>query len=410
MDIASSALVMTACLLMEAFFSGSEIAVVSADPMRLRVRAAHGSRGARLALRMLERPEWLLATTLVGTNIAVVTNTTVATALAIDLFGDGASWIAVLVVAPLIWVFGEIVPKSVFQQRADSITPRVIFGLFAASFVFWPILVVFTALTRVFTRLVGGTRRNLFRLRDELRTMMQMSPTEGDILPSEQDMIRRLFDFGETTAEQVMRPWLEVKAISEDALCSEATEAATASGHLRLPVYRERVDRVVGLLYTLDLLGVEPDDSIRDLVRPVDYVPRARSIRDLLLDLRRAKPDMSVVVDPAGGAQGIVTMRDIIEEVVDPIVDEFDVATASKPLIEALDEQDYRVSARVEMDELEEATGLELPHGRYVTLAGYLLERIGDIPAKGETVTFDEIRFTIERATPRSIETVRIRW
>ena len=121
--------IMLACLLLEGFFSGSEIGVVSADRVRLRHDAAKGSRGARLALAMLNKPEWLLSTTLVGTNISVVTNTTMATALMMELFGETGGWLAVVLVAPLIWVFGEIVPKSVFQQRADIYTPRVIFLL-----------------------------------------------------------------------------------------------------------------------------------------------------------------------------------------------------------------------------------------------------------------------------------------
>ncbi|MDJ0976058.1 MAG: hemolysin family protein [Planctomycetota bacterium] len=410
MEILPALLLMTACLAMEAFFSGSEIGIVSADPIRLRVAAAQGSRGARLALKMLERPEWLLATTLVGTNIAVVTNTTIATALAIELFGEGSSWVAVVVVAPLIWVFGEIVPKSVFQQRADAYTLRAIYGLYAASFVFWPILVVFSALTTLLTRLVGGTRSNLFRLRDELRTMLQMSPTEGDIQPAEQDMIRRLFDFGETTAEEVMQPWLEVTAIPEEALCGDAIELAMKTGHKRFPVYRDRVDRVVGELDTFDLIGREPAEPIQAIVRPVDFVPEARRIKDLLLDLRIGTPHLSVVVDEVGGAIGIVTVRDIVQEVVETVEDEFDVSREEQPDIQKLDERDYLVSARVEMDDLEEALELEIPHGSYVTLAGYLLERIRDIPVEGETVTFDDISFTIQRATPRAIDVVRIRW
>jgi CBS domain containing-hemolysin-like protein len=142
-DIWITGLLMVVCLIAEGFFSGSELGVVSADRMKLRHDAAKGSRGARLALDMLEkRPEWLLSTTLVGTNIAVVANSTIATALMISLFGEAGSWLAVILVAPLIWVFGEIVPKSVFQQRADTITPYVIYILRFFSILFWPILII----------------------------------------------------------------------------------------------------------------------------------------------------------------------------------------------------------------------------------------------------------------------------
>ncbi|HSH69868.1 MAG TPA: DUF21 domain-containing protein, partial [Deferrisomatales bacterium] len=141
-------LIVVLCLLAEAFFSGAEIGVVSADRMGLRHTAARGSRGARLALRMLENPEWLLSTTLVGTNIAVVTNTTVVTVYVAQTLGDSWGWLSAAIVAPLSWIFGEIVAKGVFQQRADVLTPRVIFVLRGASYLFAPILLVFTTLSR----------------------------------------------------------------------------------------------------------------------------------------------------------------------------------------------------------------------------------------------------------------------
>ena len=144
MDITLTLLIMLICLIAEGFFSGSEIGIISADRMKLRHAAAKGSKGAKLALQMLNKPEWLLSTTLVGTN-----NTTMATALTMDLFGPAYSWLAVVIVAPLIWVFGEIVPKSVFQQRADVITPKAIFVLRACSFMFFPILLIFSSLAAV---------------------------------------------------------------------------------------------------------------------------------------------------------------------------------------------------------------------------------------------------------------------
>ena len=174
MEIAGTIIIMLVCLLLEGFFSGSEIAVVSADQMKLRHEAAKGSTGAKLALRMLKKPEWLLSTTLVGTNIMVVANTTIATALAIHLFGESYSWLAIVCMSPLIWIFGEIVPKSVFQHGADTITPRAIFFLRFASYVFFPILIVFTFLARLLDKMTGGQSQNPFTLREEIITMLQM--------------------------------------------------------------------------------------------------------------------------------------------------------------------------------------------------------------------------------------------
>ncbi len=339
MDILITIGIMVICLIAEGFFSGSEIGVVSADRMKLRHKAAKGSEGARLALAMLKKPEWLLSTTLVGTNIAVVTNTTMATALMLELFGPGSSWLAVVLVAPLIWVFGEIVPKSIFQQRADTITPRVIFILRACSFLFYPILIVFSSLARLLGNLLGGDNgtKNPFTLREEIQAMLQMSASDGDIEPMEQNMIRRLFNFGETTAHEVMMPLIDVAMLEQGVTCSVARKLATERSHARIPIYSERVDRIVGILDTLELLGVAADESIKPFVKEVSYVPAGKSIQDLLLDMRRTREQVTVVVDEFGGAEGIVSLEDILEEVVEDIQDEYD---TGEPEIKLMKRQD----------------------------------------------------------------------
>lgn len=260
MDIWITLLIIFLCLLLEGFFSGSEIGVVSADQIKLRHKAAKGSKGAQLALKMLEKPEWLLSVTLVGTNISVVTNTTMVTALMIHLFGDNGSWLAVVFAAPLIWIFGEIVPKSVFQQRADSFTPNVIFILRFCSILFYPILIVFSFITHVLAKIAGGTGKNPFTLREEIVTMLHMpAAEEGDIQPVEQNMIRRMFNFTETTVGDVMRPLIEVTAVEQGISCGEARQISALESHIRLPVYDERIDQIIGILHTLDLLNVEAD-------------------------------------------------------------------------------------------------------------------------------------------------------
>jgi len=403
---------MLACLVAEGFFSGSEMGVVSADRMKLRHDAAKGSLGAKLALDMLNKPEWLLSTTLVGTNISVVANTTMATALMLQLFGEYGSWLAVALVAPLIWVFGEIVPKSVFQQRADVITPRVIFLLKFFSWLFYPILLVFSLLTRLLAMLVGDKsgKQNPFTLREEIFALMQMSTDGGDIDRRESAMIRRLFNFEETTVSEVMMPLIDVVGIEQGATCGEAMRIARVKAHKRLPVYAKRVDRIVGLIDALELLGVDPQEPISAYIRPVDYVPGSKSIQTLLMDMQRERHLLSVVVDEFGGAEGIVTVEDIIEEIVEDLSDEFDVRENPSGWLRKLGERDYLVSARIEPQALAEALKIELPEGKYATLAGFLLERVRDVPAVGTRVRFNKITFVIQRGSERAIEEVRVKW
>jgi CBS domain containing-hemolysin-like protein len=403
---------MVACLLAEGFFSGSEMAVVSADRMKLRHDAAKGSSGAKLALEMLSKPEWLLSTTLVGTNISVVANTTMATALMLQMFGEYGSWLAVALVAPLIWVFGEIVPKSVFQQRADSITPRVIFLLRFFSWLFYPILLVFSLLTRLMARMVGDRtgNQNPFTLREEIFALMQMSADGGDIDHNEKAMIRRLFDFEETTVAAIMMPLIDVVGIEQGASCGEAMRLARTRAHKRMPVYAKRVDRIVGMLDALELLGVDPQEPITSYIRPVDYVPGSKSIQTLLMDMQRERHLLSVVVDEFGGAEGIVTVEDIIEEIVEDLSDEFDVRENPTGWLRKLGERDYLVSARIEPERLAEALGVKLPEGKYATLAGFLLERVRDVPVVGTRVRYNRVTFVIQRGSERAIEEVRVKW
>ncbi len=410
MDLGIGLLIIVVCLLVEAFFSGSELGIVSVDPMELRHQAAKGSRGAKLTLEMLKKPEWLLATTLVGTNIAVVMNTTVATALARDLLGDAWVWVAIVIIAPLIWVLGEIVPKSVFQQKANTITPKAIFLLRGASILFYPILTVFSAITRVLTRMAGTDRRNPFTMKEELLTMLQMSGSESDIQPMEKTMIQRLFDFRQTTVHEIMVPLVDVAAIEESSTCGDAVRFAVERAHKRLPVYRQRVDQVVGLLDTLNLLGIPGDEPIAHYVNPVEYVPASKSISDLFSELRQAHRSMAVVVDEFGGAEGIVTIEDIMEEVVEDIRDEFDEEEGDSQWIRKLGEHHYLVSARVEIDTIQEKLSIELPKGRYATLSGFLLELARDVPEVGQIFQYRDLTFTIHSAAPQVVEEVRIQW
>jgi putative hemolysin len=411
-DILVTLGIMIFCLLAEGFFSGSEIGVVSADRVKLRHAAAQGSRGASLALKMLNKPEWLLSTTLVGTNISVVTNTTMATALMIQLFGEGGSWLAVILVAPLIWVFGEIVPKSIFQQRADTITPLVIFPLRLSSYLFFPILVVFSRLTLLLARLLGdktGTH-NPFTLREEISMLMQMSSDGGDIQSHEKTMIRRLFDFEETAVREVMMPLIDVVGVEQDATCGEAIRVARDQSHKRLPVYAQRVDQIIGVLDTLELLGVEQDLTIKQFIKPADYVPGSKSIHALLQEMQRDHQLLSVVVDEFGGAEGIITLEDIVEEIVEDIADEYDAHEKPVQWMRKLGEKDYLVSGRIDPGSLEDELGISLPEGVYASLAGFLLERVRDVPTAGTVVKYNKITFIVERATTRVIEEVRVRW
>lgn len=412
MDTVTTLLIIAVCLLLEGFFSGSEIGVISADRMKLRHRAAKGSKGAKLALKMLEKPEWLLSTTLIGTNISVVTNTTMVTALMLHLFGENGSWMAIIFAAPLIWVFGEIVPKSVFQQRADVLTPHVIFILRFFSFLFYPILLVTSFITRVLAKIAGDENRNPFTLREEIITMLHMPATkEGDIHTAEQSMIRRIFNFTETTVGEVMLPLIEVSAIEKGATVAEAKKISTAKSHVRLPVYDQRIDKIIGILHTLDLLAIGGDETIAQFIRPTHYVPAQKSIKELMFELRKEEMVVAVVVDEFGGAEGIATIEDIMEEVVEDMEDEYDTQQENvDSLIRRLGVNDYMVNARIELDDLCEKLNINLPTGRYTTLGGLMMDKTHAVPEEGTLVKEKKISLTVHQSSARAVLEVRIQW
>jgi CBS domain containing-hemolysin-like protein len=409
MEILLTVLVVVVCLAVQAFFSGSEIAVVSADRMKLRHAAASGSRGAALALKMLDKPEWLLSTTLTGTNVALVVNTTAATTLVIFLFGESYSWLAIVVITPMVWIFGEIVAKSVFQQRSDAITPVAVFALHFFSILFSPILWTFAMVSRGLRRAAGGGTGNPFTLREEIRTLVDMSPAGGDILPEEQTMIRRIFDFSETDAGEIMVPLIDVAGVERGASCGEAVRLAVESGHKRLPVFDERIDRISGALNTLDILLQGEDKPIAPFVRPVVYVSASKSIKDLLGEF--SQDDVTVVVvDEFGGADGIVMLEDVLEEIVGELDDEFDTTRDSAPKIHQVDRTHLIVSARVQIDTLNDTFDLALPDGDYETVAGFLISLAGEIPAVGEVIRYKDITFAVVKATRQAVKEVRVRW
>lgn len=238
--------------------------------------------------------------------------------------------------------------------------------------------------------------------------MLNMPAQGGDIQAVEKNMIRRMFSFSETTVADVMVPLIDVVAVERGLTCAEAVRIASERAHVRLPVYDQRVDRVVGLLYALDLLGLDPESPIAEHIHPVNYVPGSKSVKNLLMEFRQSGEVVAVVVDEFGGAEGIITIEDIMEEVVEELQDEYDGQEKPQQWLRKLGEREYLASARAELELLTERLGLVFPEGKFVTLGGFLIDRTHEIPAQGAVVEYKKVTFTIERRTPQAIEEVRI--
>jgi putative hemolysin len=207
-----------------------------------------------------------------------------------------------------------------------------------------------------------------------------------------------------------MMPLIDVVAIDQAATCAEAMHLATTESHNLIPVFSDRIDRIVGILDALELLGEDLSQSIKPYVKAVNYAPGTKSIQNLLVDMRKASDEIVVIVDEFGGAEGIVSIEDILEEVVEDIQDEYDSGEAVSQWIRKLGKREYIVSARVPIDDLTEKLNIELPQGRYASLAGFLLDKAKEVPQVGTAVKYKKITFMIQRGTPQAIEEVRVSW
>jgi putative hemolysin len=406
MSIGLGVAIVLICALLEGFFSGSEIALVSADKVLIRTWKDEGSTAGRLLGEFLQAPEPILTTTLIGTNLCTVTGTTVFALLLKEHWGLESGLYTVLLLSPMLLLFGELVPKSLYRRYSTEIAPVVIHPLTWLSRLFSPaVWVVQGGMSALLKALGADGEDTLAVSRDELRLLLDRSET-ADVEQDEREMIHRIFDFPQVTVEEAMKPLIEVDAIEEMETLEKALAMFVETGYSRLPVFHERIDDIVGVLRAKDLIGVQ-DLALpcKTLMRPVPYVPVSSKVDQLLPRLQRQPPGMAIVVDEYGGAEGLVTVEDILEEIVGEIEDEHDELSVD---IRKRGEKEFLVSARTEVDRLNEELDVAIPEGDYETLAGFLLEQIGHIPVPGESTSTAGALFTIVTASSRAIDEVQI--
>ena len=403
--IGSLLLLIVPLILLEGFFSGSEIALVAANHKKLRREAERGSRQARIALNLLRRPERFLATTLCGTNLMVVTNVILTSSVFYQLWGGKGELFTVLLLSPLILIFGEIIPKSIFQTHATSLTLWVAYPIWFMSYIFYPVIAITRWISRPLQR--RGDKKIPSVTPEELKLILKSSQRESDLKTGEITMINRIFDFTKTRVKEGMVPLIEVKGLDEENTVGDAINLIASQGHSRIPVYRERVDNIIGVVNSFDLFTTpRTEEKLGKLIRSCFYVPESKPIDELLLEFQRSGNHIAVVLDEYGGAVGIITIDDILEEIVGEIRDEYD---NEEEMIVRLKNDQFLINGRMEIDQINEQLGLNLPRGSYETLGGFLLELFGHIPSQGEKVQYQNLTFTVLRASDRLIKEVKVR-
>lgn len=401
-------------LAIEGFFSGSEIALLSADPLVLKSKGAKGSSRAKLALELARHPERVLTSTLVMTAFCVVLISALCSLWARGRFGGHSEWVAVGIASPVVVIFGELIPKTIYQKYANALAPWVSYPVSFVYLAFFPFTRTISIYTSALARLLRPVEELLTGRsqsgRDELLTLLSYGKRESELGANETRMIRRIFEFKGTEAKHILIPLIKVEAIEEHATIHEALERFKNHRHSRMPVYRGRIDNIVGILEISDLFHApDPQQSVRHFIENVTYIAETHPLDDLLKTMRQEEAEMVVIVDEYGGAIGILTFEDIVEEIVGEIEDEHDDEVSG---FKELGENRFALQARMEITAINERLNLELPEGDYETLGGFLLQQFSKIPETGDEIVFDtptsSLKFTVRKANERQIQSVLV--
>ena len=396
------------CLLAAMFFSAAEMAFIAANRLRLRHLAAEGDATAIRYLEAFRHPERVLSTAMMGVTIAQVVAASALTFALIPYLGAAAWLVAALTLTPIMLVFGEVIPKAVAREWATSLILTVYRPLIWAGHLLAPFVMLANGSVTVILRTFGGPRADTrsFVSREELKALLALEPGEASVSTQEAEMIDKIFDLGDTTVREVMVPLVDVVMLSETATTAEAMALVQRRGFSRIPVSRERETSVVGVVTAMDLLrrGGQVRD-VAELMRPPTFVPETKRIDDLLREMQKGRNQLAVVVDEYGAATGIVTLEDIVEEIVGEIQDEHDRTPAS---VERLPDGSYWVAARAHIDELNEALDWSLPKRDYETIAGLVLATLHRIPRTGEEFQIPGYTITVLEADRRRVAAVKI--
>lgn len=404
-----------------AYFSSAETAITSLDEGRLRYLVnTHKKRKGRGLALLLEKPTDPITALLILNNLTNVAGSSLMTLLVVRFLPQGVpayliGLVATAVMTVSLLLFGEITPKNFAKKNAERFTLAVIGQVYLFTWILRPLIALFHFLAHKLVQLFGEdlSQEESPTVSDEqIETLLDAGEESGLLAVQDGEMIRRILDFDEMIAEQVMIPRTDVQAIEVRTSPSKARAIVAADGHSRFPVYDGIPDNIVGTLYAKDLLAqvdnqIETQRStLHELLRPAYYTPTSKPINLLLREFQRERVHMAVVIDEFGGMAGIVTLEDILEEIVGEIEDEYDKPTA---LIKRISPDEALIDGNTSMHELNRTMKLELPEDEGITVSGLIIHRLEAMPRINDTITIGTASLTVEGATEREITSVRVK-
>ncbi len=405
--------VLILALILAGMASAAETAFTSISRIKLKNQVEEGDRKAAQIDRLINQPNILLSTILIVNNVAVIVASSMATILALHFSATLGELISTILTSLVVLIFCEITPKTAAVQNPLRWARMLIDPMRGAAWLLRPIVWALSGITNALVRLLGGQikHRGPFVTEEELRLLVTVGEEEGVLEEEETDMINSIFEFADTTVREVMIPRIDMVTLPSTATVDEAVDLALQGGFSRIPVYEESVgiDEIIGILYTKDMLRQLREGHntlpIRELVRPAYFVPETKKLDDLLHEIRQRRVHMVIVVDEYGSVAGLVTIEDLVEEIVGDIQDEYD---REEVLFERVNESEYIFDAKISIDDFNEVMDTNLENEYYDTLGGFLYDKLDKIPVAGDTITHENITYTVLATRGRRITKVRV--
>jgi putative hemolysin len=396
-------------LCFSAFFSASETALMSLSKIRLMHMLEANVAGASIINRLREDPSKLLATILVGNNAVNIAASSIATVLAIEYFGDTGVGIAMGATTILILIFGEITPKALAAQKSERVSLIVAKPISLLTVVLSPVVFLFTQISIIIIRIAGGKSddKGPSITEEELKTMVNVGEEEGVLEDHEKTMICNVFDFGNQLIKDVMIPRPDIVAINLNASYEEAISLIKAEQYSRYPVYSKRIDNIVGIINVKELVYRDPKDpfDLKNFIKKPYFTFEYMNTSELFIGMKNHRTHMAIVLDEYGSTAGIITMEDLVEEIVGDISDEYDTHTKE---IEKVGEGEYSVDGSMRIEQINELIGTNFQSEHYDSIGGFVIDLIGRLPKQGESVEHVNVEFLIESMDKNRIKKLRI--
>jgi gliding motility-associated protein GldE len=396
-------------LILSGFFSGSETALISLNKFRLKKLIDEGQKNALTLEKLLKHPNKMLAAILIGNNLVNVAIAAIMTSMAIEFFGSTGVGIATGLATLLILIFGEVIPKSFATKNAEKLSLWVAKPVNLSVILFSPIVWFFSILTDLVLKVTGGEKRYHFVSEEELKLLMDLGAEEGVIEEEEKEMIRGVFEFGDTTVREIMTQRTDMNRVDVTKSFTEVLEFVIGTGHSRIPVYENNIDNIIGLLYAKDLFQHIKDKNrfnLKKFTRPPFFVPETKKLDDLFREMRAKKVQIAIVLDEYGGTAGLVTLEDLLEEIVGEISDEYDV---EEHPVQIIDENTIIVDGKMPIDEVSELLNLKLEKDGQESIGGLVISLFDRIPRENDSIKNGGLEFIIEEMIGKRILKVKIK-